>query len=265
MATLYSIDGKKTGTVKLPEQFTEELRLDLIKRAVLAKQSHERQAYGADPRAGMKTAAENRGRRKAYGAWINRAMHRTVRIRVGQGSLTGRARIVPQAVKGRKAHPPKAEKNWAVKINDTERKLAIRSAIAATTNKEIVLKRGHKVEDVSELPMIIEDSFQKLTKTKEITEVLKKLGLEKELERCLVKKVRAGKGTMRGRKYKIKTGPLVVVSKCDSKAYSNIPGVTCINVNSLNAEVLAPGTHAGRLAVWTKSAIEELEKNNLYM
>ncbi|MCK4968056.1 MAG: 50S ribosomal protein L4, partial [Candidatus Aenigmarchaeota archaeon] len=182
MATLYSIDGKKTGTVKLPKQFTEELRLDLIKRAVLAKQSHERQAYGADPRAGMKTAAENRGRRKAYGAWINRAMHRTVRIRVGQGSLTGRARIVPQAVKGRKAHPPKAEKNWAVKINDTERKLAIRSAIAATTNKEIVLKRGHKVEDVSELPMIIEDSFQKLTKTKEITEVLKKLGLEKELE-----------------------------------------------------------------------------------
>ena len=265
MTNVYSIDGKKTGTVKLPEQFSEDLRTDLIKRAVLAIQNNERQAYGADPRAGMKTAAENRGRRKSYGAWINRAMHRTVRIRVGQGSLTGRARIVPHAVKGRKAHPPKAEKNWTDKINDKERKLAIRSAISATAVKDIVTKRGHKTETVQEFPIIIEDTLQTLKKTKDVTQALKKLGLETELERCSQKKVRAGKGTMRGRKYKTKTGPLVVVSKLEVDAYSNIAGVVCVDVNSLNAELLAPGTHAGRLTVWTKSAIDALEKNNLYM
>ncbi|NOR84881.1 50S ribosomal protein L4, partial [archaeon] len=113
--------------------------------------------------------------------------------------------------------------------------------------------------------IIIEDTLQTLKKTKDVADVFKKIGLETELERCSVKKVRAGKGTMRGRKYKIKTGPLVVVSKCELNAYSNIAGVTCVNVNSLNAELLAPGTHAGRLTVWTKSAIDALGKNNLYM
>ncbi len=265
MADIYSIDGKKTGTVKLPKQFKESVREDIIKRAVIAMQGNERQPYGADTRSGFKTSAEYRGRRRGYGAWINRAMHRTTRIRIGAGYLTGRARIVPNAVKGRKAHPPKAEKEWSQKINDRERKLAIRSAISASAVKELVLGRGHMVEAIPQVPLILEDNFQKLNKTKEIADALKKLGLEKELERCAEKKVRAGKGTMRGRKYKTKTGPLVVVSETDVKAIANIPGVTCVRVDALNASLLAPGTHAGRLTVWTKSAIESLEKNNLYM
>ena len=71
---------------------------------------------------------------------------------------------------------------------------------------------------------------------------------------------------MRGRKYRQKIGPLIVVSKKDkiSDSASNIPGIDVVEVKNLNAELLAPGGHAGRLTLWTKAAINILEKEKLF-
>ena len=174
--------------------------------------------------------------------------------------LAWQAKFVPQAKSGREAHPPKLEKVWELKINRKERKKAIRSAIAATADKHLVQKRGHKIEHVKELPIIVEDKIQELKKTKELIEFLKKIGLEKELERIKEKKIRAGKGKMRGRKYKTKTGPLFVITKDSGigKSIRNLIGSNVCRVENLSVAYLAPGATPGRLAIFTKSSIEKL-------
>ena len=95
---------------------------------------------------------------------------------------------------------------------------------------------------------------------------MKKIGLADEIKRVSEKKVRSGKGKSRGRKYKFKKGPIIITSnKCDlEKAANNLQGFDVVHVNNLNTEVLAPGTSAGRLALWTSSAIEKLDKENLF-
>lgn len=263
---ILSLDGKSSGTIELPDQFNEEFRPDIIKRAFYSIRNNKRQPYGADPKAGLKTSAQFIGRRRAFGSHQNRAMHRTKRIRTGTGYLAGRAREVPQAVKGRKAHPPKAEKNWAQKINNKERTLAIRSGIAATANPELVKKRNHQIDNIK-LPVIIEDKFETLKKTKDIIDILEKIGLKSELDRTKQKKVRAGVGKTRTRKYKKKVGPLIITSEKAALKTSakNIPGISTAPVKSLNSELLAPGAEAGRLTIWTKSAIETLGKEKLYL
>ena len=105
---------------------------------------------------------------------------------------------------------------------------------------------------------MLESKFNTLKKTKEAFDALQKLGLGDELERVKEKKIRSGKGTMRGRKYRRKKGPLVVVTSDGKTAAENIPGVDAITVKELSVEHLAPAAKAGRLTVWTEDAIKEL-------
>ena len=173
--------------------------------------------------------------------------------------------FAPNTVGGRRAHPPKAEKIQKEKINEKERKKAIRSAISATTDKDLIKARGHIVPE--NVPIIVEDKFEALEKVKDVKKVFDGLKLNKELDRCNVRKVRAGKGKLRNRKYKTKTGPLIVVSKkCKLQTSGkNIPGVNIVNVMSLNAEHLAPGAQSGRLTIWSQGAIEKLKQDNLFV
>jgi large subunit ribosomal protein L4e len=171
----------------------------------------------------------------------------------------GQARRVPQAVKGRKAHPPKAEKDWEKKINTKERKLAVRSAIAATADAERVAERGHEFDDDVELPLVVSDEFEELVKTREVVEFLEAVGLHADVERSEEnKKVKAGRGKTRGRKYTRPKSILFVTSEEPSRAARNLAGADVATADEVNAEDLAPGTHAGRLTVWTESAIEEV-------
>ena len=173
--------------------------------------------------------------------------------------------FAPNTVGGRRAHPPKSEKILEKKINKKENRKAIRSAISATVISDIVKGRGHIVPEA--YPFALDKKFEELAKTKDVMDALKKLGFEKELARAGIKKIRAGKGKSRGRKYATKKGPLIVVADDNSKlakAAANIPGVDIVKVKELNAELLAPGTVPGRLTLWTKSAIEALEKEKLF-
>ncbi|MEA3229715.1 MAG: 50S ribosomal protein L4 [archaeon] len=260
-------DGKKGQQIALPFQFSENYRPDLIKRAVHVIQSRQRQPYGTNPRAGLRTSAKHVARRSIYGSWANRGISRMKRIGRGKGPLTGTGRVAPHAVKGRKAHPPKVEKDYALKINDSERRFAIRSAIAATGAKDIVAARGHKVTNIDAFPIVCEDKIESVLKTKDALDMLVSFGLSDDIDRSSVRKIRAGKGTMRNRLYRIKKGPLIVVdtNKGINDALANVTGVDVVEVKNLNAEMLAPGTHPGRLTVWTKSAIETLEKEKLFM
>ena len=264
---VFDLEGKPVEKIDLPKVFSEPIREDLILRAVLASQSKRRQPYGTDILAGKRTAAHYHGGRpgrsssKRY-SMMGREMARLPRLH-GKTvpHLSYRVRFVPQARKGRLAHPPKIEKIWIQKINKKENQKAVKSAIAATTQREFVLKRGHKVEDIKLLPIIVEDKIQELKKTKDIIEFLKKLGLKKELERIEERKIKAGKGKARGRKYKIKTGPLFVITedKGIGRAVSNLLGCNVCRVENLSAEYLAPGAQAGRLTIFAKSSLEKLK------
>ncbi|MBI2564444.1 50S ribosomal protein L4 [Candidatus Woesearchaeota archaeon] len=254
------------GSIDLPKQFSEPIRFDLIKRAVLALQSHKRQPYGASIEAGMRHSTTLRKRRRkyrgSYGKGISRVPRKILSRRGSQLYWVG-ARA-PGTVGGRRAHPPKAEKILAEKINDKERRKAIRSALHATMEKSIVESRGHIVP--KEYPFVVSE-IESLAKTKDVKQLFLKLGFESELERSSKKNVRAGKGKLRGRKYVRKKGLLLVVAqKCPLlKAARNIPGVDVITVESLNTELLAPGAVAGRATLFTKQSIEKLEKENLFV
>jgi large subunit ribosomal protein L4e len=243
-ATIRDLDGSEADTLELPAVFETNYRPDLIKRAVLAAQANRKQAYGADEFAGMRTPAESMG--------SGRGM-----AHVPQEN--GRARRVPQAVGGRKAHPPKAEKDQGQKVNDKERKFAVRSAIAATTDPETVEERGHAFDDDLDLPLIVSDEFEDLQKTKEAVEAFEALGVHTDVERADEgRHIRAGQGKIRGRKYKQPKSVLVVTSEEPSRAARNLAGVDVATADEVNAEDLAPGTHPGRLTLWTESAVEEV-------
>ena len=260
MAKIYDVNGKEAGNVELPAIFKTEYKPSLVKKVVLAIQSNKRQAYGRSPMAGQKTSAHYHGSRHYRYTMMNKEMARISRIHGRIGNLAFTARFVAQAVKGRKAHPPVAEKVWSKKINKKESQAAVKSLIAATGNAEMVTARGHRFE--KQLPVIVTDDFEKITKSKQMATALEKVLGVNEMERSGQKKVRAGKGKGRGRRYRQKVGPLLVVSKsCDAmKACSGLPGVNTVTAANVSAEALAPGTHAGRLAVYTVSALKELEK-----
>jgi large subunit ribosomal protein L4e len=256
---VYNTNGERIEEVDLPKVFQTDIREDIIKRAFLAECSWKRQPYGTDRLAGKRTSAHYHGRRGIRFTMMGREMARLPRIHGrSAGYLLWVARFVPQAVKGRRAHPPKVEKKWKQKINAREYLLAIKSALAACTNIELVKKRGHKFD--GEVPIVFNEDFEKLKKAKDVEKIFIKLGLDKELERGKKKKVRAGKGKMRSRKYRKKRTMLIVFSKeCDGmKACRNLPGVDVTTVDNLNVELLAPGAHPGRLLVITKPALEKL-------
>lgn len=263
---IFDQSKNKTGEIKLPPQFEEEYRPDIIQRGVLAIQSHKRQKYAASSEAGKRASAKLSRRRRdyrgSYGIGISRVPRKIMTRRGTRMNWVGA--FAPGTVGGRRAHPPKSEKIWWKKINEKERSKAIRSAISATVIREIVAERGHLIPN--NYPFVLDDKFESIQKTKEVVSTLMALGFENELSRVEEKRVRAGKGKSRGRKYKKKKGPLIVVSKTGNliNAVANIPGIDIVEVKSLNAELLAPGAKAGRLTLWTKAAINILEKENLF-
>jgi large subunit ribosomal protein L4e len=261
-ASVFSLSGKPLKEITLPKQFEEKIRPDIIKRAVLSQQSHSIQPQGTDLLSGLRKVHWLTKRRNRYKSTYGRGKSRTpskTMVRRGR-HFTFVGAFAPQTRGGRPAHPPMAEKDIGKNINTKERKLAIRSAIAATADPEIVRARGHRYD--GKVPIIISKEVEKMDKTKEVEKLLMKLNMAKELERVKKKKVRAGKGKMRGRKYKKKVGPLFVVGgKCELlKSVGAMPGTEAIIAKDLNAEVLAPGTYPGRLTIWSEEAIEELKK-----
>lgn len=262
-----SLENAAKGSKALPKQFDEPIREDIIKRAVLAIQSNARQPYGSDPDAGMKVSAKVSRRRRdyrgSYGIGISRVPRKVMSRRGTRMNWVGA--LAPGTVGGRRAHPPKAGKEWSKKINKKENRLAIRSAMGATMHPEIVKARGHVVP--KEYPFIIENGFEKISKTAEARKVLVALGFDAELERSSIVRIKTGRARTRGRGSKVPVGVLVVVSAESPvmKALANIPGVDCAVVNALNAELLAPGTHPGRATLFTESAIQRISDEGLFL
>lgn len=255
---IYNLEGKTEGKIDLPDIFNTPLRPDVIRKAVVAIDTHKLQPKGRDIMAGKRTTAESFG--------VGRGMSRIPRIKGERYPKAGSAAFAPSTVGGRITHPPRIEKKIRKKINEKERKFALASAIAATAIKETILQRGHRIEKVPSLPLIVKDELQELTKISETKNVLMNLGVWEDVERVLKGvKVRSRRARSRGRGKRYGIGPLIVVAENKGiiKAVKNISGVDAIEANNLNVSLLAPGTHPGRLTIWTESAIKKLDSLGL--
>jgi len=264
---VYDIDVELGKKVSLPNSFNAEIRTDLVKLAVASARANRRQAYGSKahvgkrkPMSGMKHSVEWWGK----GRGVSRVMRRTGQRRAAQN---------PHTLGGRRAHGPKVEKDWSRKLNRNERRLARNSALAATTDIEMVSNRGHRfAEEISSLPIVLGDysengekidieSFNLNGGTRKVNAIFEALGLGDDLRRARDgRKIRAGKATMRGRVHKTPKSVLLVVANKDglAKAARNLPGVDVVAAKDLSAEHLAPGGDLGRLTVFTKAAVEAL-------
>ena len=264
---VYDIDVELGKKVSLPNSFNAEIRTDLVKLAVASARANRRQAYGSKahvgkrkPMSGMKHSVEWWGK----GRGVSRVMRRTGQRRAAQN---------PHTLGGRRAHGPKVEKDWSRKLNRNERRLARNSALAATTDIEMVSNRGHRfAEEISSLPIVLGDysengekidieSFNLNGGTRKVNAIFEALGLGDDLRLARDgRKIRAGKATMRGRVHKTPKSVLLVVANKDglAKAARNLPGVDVVAAKDLSAEHLAPGGDLGRLTVFTKAAVEAL-------
>src|SRR3989344_7004062 len=250
-AEVIGLDGKKIKTIDLPEQFNEDYEPDLIKRAILAINSHGRQAYGTAYQAGMSHSAKLSRRRRnykgSYGKGISRVTRKTMWRRGLQFGWVGA--LAPGTVGGRRAHPPKPEKNWDLKMNNKERKKAIRSALSGALLQNKLFVVENKLED--------------LKKSKDVTNTFKTLGINFDS----VKRKMAGRGKSRGRVSTYKKNALVVVAKtCElQKAIANLPGFDVVDANSINAKLLTLGHEGVRRCIFTEGALEKISKENLFL
>nr|AJS13122.1 50S ribosomal protein L4P [uncultured archaeon] len=249
---VYALDGKAIRAVDLPAVFLSELRPDLVRRAVTAFQANRRQPYGSSRTAGTRHSVRWSG--KGHG------VSRVPRIR---GTMTGAQ--APGTVGGRRAHPPRVEAVWAKKVNEQERRLARNAALAAVKDSALVARRGHRFLADLSLPVVVEDGLEALEPkdglTREGLEILHRLGVYDDVMRAKAgRHVRAGRGKMRGRRYRRPTSLLLVVKEPAKvrRAFGNLPGVDVVSPSALNAEILAPGGDAGRLTVFSEGALEIL-------
>jgi large subunit ribosomal protein L4e len=243
---LYSTAGKSLKKIKLPTAFDEIYRRDLIRRAVKAARANRRQPYGPSPNAGMSHPSSTWGK----GRGVARV----------QRQVSGRRAVEsPNNVGGRRAHPPTVEKVWAEKINKKERKKARRAALAAISDSNIVTDRGHKFDKKISLPLILEDGFEKINKTKTAIEVFEKLGVYDDIVRARDgKHIRAGKGKSRGRKFRTPKSILIISQNNTElvKGTGNLSGIDVVTPSNLSVEDLAPGGDPGRLTIITESALK---------
>lgn len=246
---LYSVEGEKIKQINLPKVFETPPREDLINKAFRAITLSLRAPYGSSPRAGMRRVGHNSG--PGRGA-----------SRIPRTSGSSRGVILASMVGGKSAHSPRVTKVLTVKINGKERKLARLSALALTASGEAVAKRGHRLPENIKLPVVVEDKAESITRTKEAGELLSSLGLFDDVTRAKEgKKIRAGRGTMRGRRYKQPRSILFVGTSLDAlKAFRTFPGVDIATPASLSIRKLAPGGQAGRLVVFTESALKAVGK-----
>lgn len=181
-------------------------------------------------------------------------------MRSGQGAFGNMCR------KGRMFAPTKVWRKWHRKINTNQRRFAVASALAASAVTPLVMARGHKIEKVPELPLVVNAGTEKIKKTKKALEVLSRLDADADVDKVKNSKtLRAGKGKYRNRRFTQRRGPLVVYSSHDhaenlKRSFRNIAGVELCCVDSLNLLQLAPGGHLGRFIIWTKPAFQKLDK-----
>uniref|UniRef100_A0A5B7B3U7 Putative 60S ribosomal protein L4 n=1 Tax=Davidia involucrata TaxID=16924 RepID=A0A5B7B3U7_DAVIN len=248
-------DNSSDTTLPLPDVMRSSIRPDIVNFVHANISKNHRQPYAVSKKAGHQTSAESWG--------TGRAVSRIPRVPGGGTHRAGQAAFGNMCRGGRMFAPTKIWRRWHRKINVNQKRYAVASAIAASAVPSLVMARGHRIESVPEIPLVVSDSAEGIEKTSQAIKALNQIGAYPDAEKAKDShSIRPGKGKMRNRRYISRKGPLIVYGTEGSKivkAFRNIPGVEVVNVERLNLLKLAPGGHLGRFIVWTKSAFQRLD------
>ena len=158
--------------------------------------------------------------------------------------------------------PTKVWRRWHRRINKNQRRYATCSALAATALPALVMARGHRVDNIGEVPLVVDDGIEKVSKTKDAIRILKALNAYADVERSKAsRRIRCGKGKMRNRRYVTRRGPLIIYKEDSgiTRAFRNLSGVDLLQVDRMNLLLLAPGGHLGRFCIWSRGAFDMLD------
>lgn len=245
---LLDLEGKPEKQLTLPLAFSQTVRPDLIRRAVVAAQSHRRQPYGTSPTAGLRHSVEWSGK--------GRGVARTPRL---MDSMRGAQ--APNTVGGRPAHPPRVERRWEKKVNRKERRLAFASALAATREPALASARGHELPSGVHLPLVLADPVEGIRNASDARRLLKRLKLWADVERARsgTHFTSSGRARRRGRVRRTPRSVLLVTAGPGrGLGFRNLAGVDVVTAQRLTTEDLAPGGTAGRLTIFSHAAVESL-------
>ncbi len=251
---ILGLDGKSSEETELPQVFTTPFRPEVMHKAYVNLYSHSFQKQGRYPAAGEIVSAESRN--------TGLGIARLARAR-GEGfPRAGQAAGVAGVRHGRVAHPPESWKNIYKKINKKENRLGLCSAIAATARKDLIVKRGHKVENISTFPLVVSNDIELVSKAKDLQNAFNMLGLKDELDRAHRSKSRTGTARRRGRRKRAPKSILLVIGK-ENKAVmrlsGSLPGIDIKHVDSLSVLDLLSGSKPIRLTIFSQNAIEQLK------
>jgi large subunit ribosomal protein L4e len=255
LISVYTEKNESTKTaVCLPAVFKAPIRPDIVSFIHHEVAKNHRQPYAVSKDAGHQTSAESWG--------TGRAVARIPRVRGGGTHRSGQGAFGNMCRGGHMFAPTKVYRRWHRKINVAQKRYAMVSAIAATGVPALVMAKGHRIDNIPEVPLVVSDKVQSYTKTKEAVVFLRRIKAWSDIEQVYKsKRFRAGKGKMRNRRRIQKRGPLVIYDSDQglTRAFRNIPGIDTINVDKLNLLKLAPGGHVGRFCIWTESAFKKLD------
>uniref|UniRef100_A0A8C7SV58 Large ribosomal subunit protein uL4 C-terminal domain-containing protein n=2 Tax=Oncorhynchus mykiss TaxID=8022 RepID=A0A8C7SV58_ONCMY len=256
LISIYSEKGESSGkNVVMPAVFKAPIRPDIVNFVHTNMRKNNRQPYAVSKLAGHQTSAESWG--------TGRAVARIPRVRGGGTHRSGQGAFGNMCRGGRMFAPTKTWRRWHRRINTTQKRYAICSALAASALPALVMSKGHRIEEIPEVPLVVDDKVEGYKKTKEAVLLLKKLKAWNDIKKVYAsQRMRAGKGKMRNRRRIQRKGPCIIYNQDQgvTKAFRNIPGITLQNVNKLNLLRLAPGGHVGRFCIWTESAFRKLDQ-----
>lgn len=253
---IFDIKGNIVSEIDLPLIFNFPYRPEVIKKVYVNLDSHHYQKQGRYPAAGEIVSAESRN--------TGLGIARLARAK-GEGfSRAGQAAGVGGVRKGRLTHPPESWKVTYKKINKKEKMIALYSAISSTSRSDLVKNRGHIIDDIQSFPLIVSNDLENIGKTKDLYQILKILGVEKDISRVEQSiKRRSGKAKKRGRSNRIGKSSIIIIGNKDSellKLDNSIPGISIKYVKDLSVLDFTPGAKPIRLAIYTQSAIESLSQ-----
>jgi large subunit ribosomal protein L4e len=252
----FSNPQEVVGKVPLPEVCQAPIRLDIVQFVHDQISKNIRQAHGVKSNAGMQHSAESWG--------TGRAVARIPRVSGSGTNRSGQGAFGNMCRKGRMFAPLKTWRRWHRKVNLKQKRHAVASALAASAITPLVLARGHRISNIPNLPLVVDDKVEGIEKTKEVLSFFKRIGALEDVERVADSRaLRPGIGKLRNKRFKIRRGPLFIYSNENAnviRAVKNVPGVDICNVHRLNLKQLAPGGHLGRFIIWTESAFKALNK-----
>jgi large subunit ribosomal protein L4e len=254
LVSVFSLTGDKAGETALPAVMTAPLRPDIVQFVHTNISKNNRQAYSVSVRAGKNVSAHSWG--------TGRAVARIPRVGGGGTSRSGQGAFGNMCRGGRMFAPTKTYRKWHKKVNTSQKRYAVASSLAASAIPALVMARGHRVDEVPEIPLVLENGIESTLKTSAAKDILSAIGAIGDVDKAADSKaIRAGKGKMRNRRYTLRRGPLVIYASNDGveQAFRNLPGVELCDVSRLNLLQLAPGGHMGRFCVWSQAALEALD------